>query len=146
MPAKSWASRHTPPDERFWIRVDASGDCWDWTGAHLAEGYGVIQVNGKPVGAHRYAWMTLVGPIPDGYELDHLCRRPSCVNPDHLEPVTPAENQRRGYGLSGRNARKTACPRGHAYSGKDYAGRRICHACQRERQRAYRERQALHAA
>lgn len=131
-----------PVEPRFWEKVDASGDCWLWTAAHQGDGYGVFWAAGRQVGAHRFAYETLVGPIPAGHQLDHLCRVPSCVNPDHLEPVTPRINQHRGFGLGGRNARKETCPRGHDYSGVDFAGRRICHPCQAERQRAYRARRA----
>jgi len=80
---------------RFWSYVDASGPCWEWTGATFREGYGMFQVDGAPVLTHRYVWELLVGPIPEGLEIDHLCRVRHCVNPDHLEPVTSAENSRR---------------------------------------------------
>lgn len=82
-------------ERRFWSKVDASGDCWLWTGApHL--GYGRFsRGRSGATYAHRVAYELLVGPIPDGLTLDHLCWNTLCVNPDHLEPVTRAENTRR---------------------------------------------------
>ena len=79
------------PVERFWAMVDASGDCWEWRGARV-RGYGTFKVDRKQLRAHRFAYELLVGPIPPGLELDHLCANPGCVNPAHLEPVTTAEN------------------------------------------------------
>lgn len=99
------------PTERFWRRVDASGDCWEWTGGRTVAGYGWLYGNdldGRPNYAHRFVWVELVGPIPDGYEIDHLCKNRGCVNPDHLEPVTPAENKRRSP-----KPRISVCRRGH---------------------------------
>lgn len=87
-------SRDVEAWDRFWPRVDV-GLCWVWLGSH-DRGYGHFGVDGGYVRAHRWAWEALVGPIPPGLVLDHLCRNPSCVNPDHLEPVTRAENTRRG--------------------------------------------------
>lgn len=87
-------------DERFWEKVDATGDCWVWTAGVGAFGYGLFSSPtygsvSKNVPAHRWAWTNMVGPIPDGMHIDHRCRNPKCVNPDHLEPVTPGENLRR---------------------------------------------------
>lgn len=88
--------RKVDPQVRFWAKVDASGDCWEWTGALHWFGYGMFRVLGRTVTAYWFAYTTLVGPVPVGLELDHLCRSQRCVNPDHLEPVTHAENIRRG--------------------------------------------------
>ncbi len=86
-----------PLAERFWANVEKTDLCWRWT-AHLDRktGYGRLLVDGGMVGAHRIAYQLLVGPIPEGLDLDHLCRNKACVNPDHLEPVTQQENIRRG--------------------------------------------------
>jgi hypothetical protein len=83
---------------------------------------------------HRYAYEALVGPIPDGKQIDHLCRNRACCNPEHLEPVTIQENIRRGEGPQAINARKTHCIRGHALSGDNLylvpkSGRRNCVIC-----------------
>lgn len=88
--------------ERFWLRVEKTDTCWEWIGRTNEKGYGLMQV--KPSGcphqtmtAHRLSYQLLVGPIPDGLTLDHLCRNTSCVNPEHLEPVTLEENVRRAH-------------------------------------------------
>ena len=84
--------------EKFWARVDGAGDCWLWTGATDHDGYGAFALKGhRKAKAHRFAYEELVGPIPVGLVLDHLCRNKPCVNPSHLEPVTIRENLRRGY-------------------------------------------------
>src|SRR5688500_6362748 len=75
-------------------RVDDTG-CWVWTGNQATGGYSQIHVNGKSTGAHRVSYEHFVGPIPDGMQIDHLCRNRLCINPAHLEPVTPLENQLR---------------------------------------------------
>lgn len=83
--------------ERFWDKVNKQGDggCWLWTGA-TANGYGYFRLGCKVVPAHRVAYVWLRGDIPDGMDLDHLCRCRCCVNPSHLEPVSRSENTKRG--------------------------------------------------
>lgn len=125
--------------ERFWASIDrsgdTSGDCWVWTGSRTSEGYGRLLVFGVHYTAHRVSYELHHGPIPDGLVLDHLCRNVSCVNPDHLEPVTDAENVLRGEGSPARNARKTYCKRGHPLDAK-----RVCRVCRHADQVTYRER------
>jgi hypothetical protein len=99
--------------ERFWRSVEKRGSCWIWTGT-INLGYGTFQAGGKSLRAHRVAWVLVHRrPIPDGLSLDHICRVRSCVNPDHLEPVTTRINVLRGIGVTAINARKTHCRRGH---------------------------------
>jgi len=112
--------------------------CWLWTAALNSKGYGVVWApdQSKLVLAHRRVWEMFNGPMPDGLVSDHLCRVTSCVNPDHIEPVTGTENLRRGNNF---NAAKTHCPRGHEYT-KDntYPNQRgrNCRTCARARARA----------
>lgn len=111
--------------------------CWPWEGAKNAKGYGRVYVAGRRWYAHRMTYTAFVGPIPVGLELDHLCRNPSCVNPDHLEPVTHAENGARGI-----KATKPRCVSGHRFSFENTHwrrdGRRRCRACDAARQRKKR--------
>lgn len=121
---------------RFSAKVDKTPTCWLWTGNLNPAGYGGFKLARKEVRAHRFAYMALVGPVPDGLVLDHLCRVRKCVNPEHLEPVTLGENTLRGETVSARNALVTHCPAGHPYDdGNTYhsdgrAGRR-CKECTR---------------
>ena len=118
--------------------------CWIWTAAKSTAGYGMTW-NGKTVvGAHVFAYQQLVGPIAEGLHLDHLCRVPLCVNPQHLEPVTPGENVRRGDSPSAIAMRTGACPQGHPLTDDNvtvvrHAPRlkRRCKACHRARQARY---------
>jgi hypothetical protein len=99
---------------RFWPKVNKQGlnGCWLWTGALNAQGYGKY---GEGL-AHRTAFILSVGSIPDGLQLDHLCRVRNCVNPDHLEPVTHLENVRRGLrGALFTPLLTRSCGKGHPY-------------------------------
>lgn len=122
--------------ERFTSKfvVDQSTDCWEWTSKRSNRGYGLFSVEGKYRSIHRYAYEQLVGPIPAGLQIDHLCRNKACCNPAHLEPVTALENMRRG-GAGRYLAEKTHCPRGHPYAGENLAynknGGRWCRECNR---------------
>lgn len=84
----------TPPEARFWPKVDKSGDCWLWTGARFPDGYGSFRYNGVVTGAHRVAYELTYGTIPtDGAKVvDHRCRNRQCVRPDHLRLVTRRQN------------------------------------------------------
>lgn len=104
------------PSEKtsFWDRVEPTGFCWQWTGPVNNKGYGRGSHNGASVGAHRVAYMMLVGEIPKGLTLDHLCRNTGCVNPDHLEPVTASVNSGRAM-----QHQKQQCVNGHEYTDLD---------------------------
>lgn len=113
------------------VQTDTS--CWIWQGSGVR--YGALRVDGRMRLAHRVSYETFVGPIPDGLELDHLCRTPKCINPAHLEAVEGAENNRRSTSPTALNAAKTHCPKGHPYAGDNLViktnGRRRCLACHR---------------
>lgn len=101
----------TDPAARFWAKVDrTTGDaCWPWTARLDRDGYGTLKMpTGRSIRAHRFAYELLVGPIPEGLVIDHLCRNRRCVNPAHLEPVTAEENWRRGDAPSAISARGAA--------------------------------------
>jgi len=153
-------------EARFWAKVDKNGPggCWLWTGT-TTRGYGLFRIGSRTdgtsrkVGAHRFAYELLVGPIPDGLQLDHLCHNRDascpggwgcphrrCVNPAHLEPVTSRVNTLRGK----TNGAKARCPKGHPYDEVntyvDKQGRRHCRPCERLRTQQARARQRRAAA
>lgn len=148
---------HLTTSDRFWAKVDTRGfvsdhrpdlgACWIWTAAHYWDGYGAFAANGVQGRAHRFAYELLVGPIPDGLQIDHLCRVRLCVNPSHMEPVTLGENVMRGVGFAPVNAAKTHCIHGHAFTPENtYVARktgwRHCKTCVQAQQRQRRERQS----
>ncbi len=159
------------PLEQIWRRtiIGRGCECWLWSGPCNAQGYGQVGAV-KPDGnrttyrVHRAVYEYLVGPIPDGLELDHLCHKPiacpggrtcphrKCLNPLHLEPVTRGENYKRGHHTDIREITRayhrtiTNCPRGHEYSESNTymtpRGGRMCRECSRESVRLYRARLA----
>ena len=123
------------PLERVLVRCksDANG-CWVFTGAK-SRGYGVVRISraaGNKV-THRVVYETLVGDVPEGLDLDHLCRNRACCNPSHLEPVTRSENLRRSPLVGKRRVVKTHCPQGHPYDESNTyvtpSGGRMCRTC-----------------
>lgn len=134
-----------PFPERFWNKVDKTGDCWIWKGKPGPGGYArCVNATGLYEFAHRIAYQIVIGQIPEGLQLDHLCRVRLCVRPEHLEPVTGRENTLRGTSPSAYNAVKTHCSNGHLLAGPnlyiDTRKRRVCRACQMQWQRDYRAR------
>lgn len=128
-----------PAQDRFFEKVDKTDTCWIWMAAKDTNGYGRFGIKGsKTVLAHVFAYTFVVGPVPEGLELDHLCRNPSCVNPAHLEAVTHRENVMRGDVAS-----RETCRRGHQRTPDNVVknGRyTTCLTCRREHQRSRREK------
>lgn len=132
---------------RFWskVTVDPATGCWLWVASRAPNGYGKVQAGSRRDGtrrirsSHRFAYESLVGPVPDGMQLDHRCRVRACCNPDHMEPVTSRENTMRGLLPSNmrrrggaQNRSKTHCKNGHEYTEANtyrHKGSRYCRAC-----------------
>jgi hypothetical protein len=94
-------------EERFWSKVDKSGECWVWTGSKLTDGYGSLRIDGrsgKTAAAHRLSWVWANGPIPDGLFIDHMCHNKPCVNPAHLQIATCQLNNENPGGLQKNNS------------------------------------------
>lgn len=132
---------------RFFSKVTRTESCWLWAATVIANGYGQFWANGRMRYAHRVAYEMLVGAIPDGMQLDHLCRNRRCVNPKHLEPVAARVNTLRGESFAAVNAAKTHCAKGHAFdehnTRRTKSGNRVCRSCNRSWQERYnRKRRA----
>ena len=130
--------------DRVLIRSEWQGPCVVFTGKLNDAGYGHVKADGKDWKVHRLMWTLLVGPIPDGMTLDHLCRNRACWWSDHLEPVTQGENVLRGFNPPALHARKTHCPQGHEYNVENTrvrpSGKRSCIPCDRASATAFRAR------
>lgn len=131
--------------------VGLPGRCWVWRSTLNPGGYGVMIVRGRKWMAHRWAYERFVGPIPEGLTLDHLCRRPGCVNPRHLEPVTMHENTKRApTQVTTINAAKTHCIHGHPFEGFNLIIRadgksRECRTCVYDRNSKFKRRKRQEA-
>lgn len=146
--------RTTPITERLFPRLDVASDCWLWTGAVDIGGYGIISRG--PRGAtgtrfvHRAVWELLVGEIPEGYDLDHMCRVRLCCNPDHLQPVTRQENVNRGSHRAGAPRGRYCRSKRHEFTPENTArqknGARLCKACANEAKQRYRDKQRREGA
>jgi HNH endonuclease len=128
---------------RFVAKVEPTDDCWRWMGTILPNGYGHFRGYGsKMILAHRFAYEEFVGSIPQGLQIDHLCRNRWCVNPDHLEPVTNRENAFRGVAPSIALHLAGRCARGHSrfyvVNTSERGPRRRCRECENEWQRIRR--------
>ena len=126
--------------DRVLDKIDLGHDCWSWLGFVKPNGYGTVGFGQRVLHAHRVVYEAVVGPIPEGLELDHLCRVRHCVNPDHLEPVAHAENMRRAVEA------RTHCSHGHEFTDDNTYiqpadGARVCRTCVRRRKREFRQRQ-----
>lgn len=125
------------------ITKTAAG-CWEWAGARDEQGYGRFKLardGGRPrwVRAHRWVYEQLVGQVPPGLQLDHLCRNRACVNPAHLEPVTNRINWLRGESPSAVSYRTDTCTAGHPFTPENTyirpsrPNQRECRECKRAR-------------
>ncbi len=152
----TYSQRFLSFEDRFWQKVNKDGPipttdpslgpCWIWISAERGKGYGGFYIGeGRTALAHRIAYQLVKGPIPEGFNLDHLCRTRFCVNPGHLEPVTLRKNILRGAGFAATNAKKTHCPNGHPYDDNNTAlyyrhrSCRICHAARERKRRSERK-------
>lgn len=140
--AKRMEGKHV---KRLLPRPGMKTGCWEWTGFCDRKGYAKIWNPGGNQYAHVVMYQLRVGPVPAGWEVDHLCNNTSCVRPTHLEAVTGAENtRRRDERLGNPSARKDHCKNGHPFSGDNLfintKGHRVCRACSRAKANRYNSR------
>lgn len=132
--------------EKILSKINKTDYCWIWKGEIKSNGYGRCYFNGKNNSAHRLVYELLVGEIPKGLEIDHLCRNPKCVNPKHLEPVTHLENVRRSLPF---RKLKTHCKQGHEFTPDNITRRnannpeRVCIKCKNENMRKLNLKKSL---
>lgn len=131
------AAWDTDLEARLWAGVEKTDSCWNWTRSGNGSGYGRMSVAGQRVYVHRLSYVMHKGEIPAGLVIDHLCRNPSCVNPDHLEAVTHRENIQRGDAVTNSfQRRKTHCNQGHPFTSENTyiipsTGARHCRTCRK---------------
>jgi len=120
------------PKKRSHYCVHPETGCWLWVGGHNGKGYGRVGEGGRTRAAHRVAYEEVNGAIPEGLEIDHLCRNRNCVNPSHLEAVTREENIRRA---KPHRAQQTHCKHGHPRTPDNLKNNGTCRICDREAKR-----------
>ena len=155
---KQMPGKHGSIEDRLWPKVNKNGPvvqpelgpCWEWTAMKSHDGYGLLGRGGRDAGqiyVFRWLYEQKYGPLPPGFEPDHLCRNRACVNPDHMEAVTHRDNLLRGETLIAEQVKRTHCPRGHPYDEVNTFirdGSRRCRECSREQGRErYAKKQSL---
>jgi HNH endonuclease len=132
--------------ERFWKYVRKTERCWPWLGGTSSQGYGrFLGMNGRIILPHRFSYLLAHGEIAPETVIDHICRNPFCVNPEHLRPLTAKENVLIGAGITAQNHQKLFCKRGHPLSGENLRTKgnrkaRICRECDNADAREYQRR------
>jgi hypothetical protein len=125
---------------RFNDKVEKTSSCWVWKNAKDKDGYGIFWDQTKIIKAHRFSYQLFKDKIPQGLQINHLCKNTSCVNPNHLEVVSCRENLMKGDTIAKQNAEKTHCKRGHEFNNKNtrfFKNERYCLPCHQELQRQY---------